>query len=1229
MGKYCCLVCPTEDFSDKSLDDSCPNCGRKYRFPLSDSPQEIRDYRIVKPLGRGFYGVTYVAERGLLNAKSVLKVSPKEIYNSFPNKDFGKECRKHLKVAAGTQHIVDIRDMFDADITFGDIELPCHVAELEYINGRPLADYLEPTVEVTVTTTAQIAIDLFKIHEELRQKGVNHNDLHADNVIIESLSPDARRAEAVDGLIRAVAIDLGSVSDGSKSQKDLRLGDLHWLAAHLDGMVKNLLRDPDKLSDHDNRVASALQLIAQRLLPSVENQRTPEPADFIGQIEEAYYRASQPWQPWREPLVLKSFNASYNAQTMKSWHVPRLLVDPEEQWVNSISSPGPQVITGMRGCGKTMLLRALQFHARAANWEEEDTNEILDRVTSDNYVGLFVSAQRLLDRLGENSQVTPDQFARLFVAYGHEAVRALQHLHDLDDTKVSGLAHKELAQAITSCISNSSELTTSVSLHDLERRLSFLLTSVSQSGFECSLQEHPSAAFPFLADALRRCAEIWWNAQVIFLLDDVSTRYLHPARIEKLLSALLFQNPSCAFKVTSEAQTIELGLKSPGQVHSARDGRDLSVFDLGAKVYEKIKKSGEGNGRDFVEKILKQRAKYYSPHPQAPPHEILGDVTLEKIASEIGKSPKNSSQRKLIYRGITALAHMCVGDIGDVISLYEQILKGGAGQAFPIPSGIQSECFQDFCSRRLYDLNRRGGILMDAAKSFAEASHHLLVQSSNSRQGGTDKRRLRQYSSLYVRITTGDFEKQTDRLRELIDAGVFVFAGGSSVPRAKTRDSNPTQQFKLTYRKIYGLVNFIGLADRDRYELSGKDLEEWLDIPSKGKEILLRNLGRREWEIEGDPPEEEHITVDVQLDTEAPEACSGTSHKPGTGQFTLFREEGSPDRPEQDDAAFLDRKQPTIQRIEETFPKVAMGCAVLGLGFEERALESAKRLCALVKPQNAVVVQYTEPGRSAEIMSILRTSEVRYTAIKYEDIVKHGMRELEDENVIVDITGLAKPVIFHAVRNQLRRKRRVWVCHTEAVSYYPLEADVEKVVQADHLDHYAQLERLSKVLTGETGPYESAKLLQSDSDDTRQRILCAFSSPKHERLLSLLDRRDYDLVEIIAPKNDTNRSKVARLAAEIAARNNANSNVTEIDSNEIDHVLKFITGRYKWWYVDHGANFEFGLTGSKLQAVACAAASAAYKISQCWYLQPAQFDYERFTQGVGETHFYEITLKDS
>ena len=1227
MGKYCCFCCPAADFTEKSLDDCCSKCGRKYRFPLNFAPTEIKDYRVVKPLGRGFYAASYVAERGALKRKSVLKVSPKVFYEFFPNKDFENECQVHLSVAEHTEHIVGIQDMFEFDVNFGSVVVPCYAAELEYIDGKLLAEYLRPGAKLSPSAAAQIAVDLLKIRDELQKKNVNHNDLHAENIIIESLAPNATRTAVIDVTIRAIAIDLGSVSTGSKSDsEELRLGDLHWIASHLNSIVEMLIGDPDEISDLDNRLASELQRIAQSISASAENQRTPAPSDFIRQIEDAYYHVTQPWRPWHEPLELRTFDASYNAQTMNAWHVPHLLVDQDGQWVNSICSPGPQVITGMRGCGKTMLLRALQFHARAAQSETESNTDILDRLKNDNYIGLFVSAQRLLDRLDDNTEIERDPFPRLFVAYGLEAVRAANHLRDIDKKSTAEWAYRYLAETIATYLEDSEDISSAISMSDLERRLNRLQVSISRYEHEHHLTEHPNSAFPSLAEAIRRCSPIWETAQVLFLLDDVSTRYLKQPRIRALLSALLFQNPSCAFKLTSEVQTIELGLRSPGESHPVRVGRDLSVFDLGARVYEKIKKPGKGNGRYFVEEILSQRAKYFPAHPNEPPSELLGDESLETIASEIGASPRDSSQRKEIYRGITALAHMCVGDIGDVISLYEQILKNGAGQPFPIESKIQSECFQDFCARRLYDLNRRGGLLMDVAKSFAEASYELLVQSYKKSQSPNAITRIRQYSSLYVRITTGDFEQQTDRLRELIDAGVFVFAGGSNVPRTKTRDSNPTQQFKLAYRKIYGLVSFIGLADRDRYELSGKDLEEWLHNPSSGKEILLRNLIQ---DAQSDRANGELQTVTVD---NMKVHCSRKKEN-DVRQIGLFDKGRAilpsvlkePRPTDTLDTTFPNGKKPVITKLSGSHPDVELDWGIIGLGFEARTLESARRLCSTATPRNGVVVEYDEPGRRAAIESTLKESMECLSTVRYRDIIEQGLPVL-DGNVIVDITGLAKPAIFHAVRNALRRKKRVWICHTEANSYYPLDGDLERVFQDGHTDLHAQLEDLSRVLTGEAGPYGCASLLSSDSDDTRQRILCAFSSPKHERLLSLLDYRDYDRLEIVAPAKDSNRSKVAKLVAEIAARNNPNSNITEIDSNDISSGLAFINKMYKWWYVERGLNFEFGLTGSKLQTVACAAASAVYKVSQCWYLQPKQFDPERFTQGVGKTHFYEISL---
>ena len=846
MLTYCCFWCPSKDHSGRSLDDTCPKCGRSYGYPLLNTPPTIGGHTIVRPLGRGFYGATYVAERGALKTKSVLKVSPKSFFNFFPGKDFQEECRTHARVAEGTEHIVDIRNMFDEDVHFGDATLPCSIAELQYIDGELLAYYLQPGSSLSARTAAQIAIDLLTIHEELKKKNVYHNDLHAENVIIQKLRPDASRREAIDDAIRAVAIDLGSVSGRSKSDGDTsRPGDLHRIAEHLTGLIDGLLRDPDDIPDRDNRIVRALQLIVQTITPRVENQRTPKATNLIRDIEDAYYRATRHWRPWREPFVLKTFSASYNAQTMHPWHVPQLLVDPAGQWLNKISAPGPQVITGMRGCGKTMLLRALQFHARAVSRSGESDGDVLKRLKEDTYVGLFVSAQRLLNQLGHGTpDETAEPFERLFATYGLEACRAVSHLQDIDRESVSPLAHRDLAAALARCVGGLEDIVSASSIDDLDRRLEGHLILLGGARHDYVLRVAPEIAFPRLAKAIQDCSVVWQGARVLFLLDDVSTRYLNQSRIEVLVSALLFQDATCAFKLTSERQTLALGLKSPGQNHPVRIGRDLAVFDLGAEVYEKIKRPGRENGRHFVERILRQRVQHFSSHPLVSPSALLGDTELETLASEIGESGgtlrgRTEGKRKAIYRGITALARMCVGDIGDVISLYEQILKN-AGETFPVPARVQSECFQDFCARRLYDLNRRRPYLMDVAKSFAEASHELLVDSCRQNPSGHGSKRIRQYLSLYVRITTGDFERQSDQLRELIDAGVFVFAGGSHVPRAKTRDSNPMQQFKLTYRKIYGLVNFIGLAERDRFELSGADLEKWLSEPKRGKDILLQ-----------------------------------------------------------------------------------------------------------------------------------------------------------------------------------------------------------------------------------------------------------------------------------------------------------------------------------------------------------------------------------------------------
>ena len=298
----------------------------------------------------------------------------------------------------------------------------------------------------------------------------------------------------------------------------------------------------------------------------------------------------------------------------------------------------------------------------------------------------------------------------------------------------------------------------------------------------------------------------------------------------------------------------------------------------------------------------------------------------------------------------------------------------------------------------------------------------------------------------------------------------------------------------------------MGFAERDRFELSGAELEEWLEDPSGGKDILLRNLGGdykgesddTHKDVESDVPTQESDDEQIALFDAGelvPKLPTGNGNQGLVSTVNPFR---------------VEKVLNTNGISEEIALDASIDHIVLGLGFEERTLESVRRIAQFLNKVSALTVRYTEHGKTSEIEKLLRGVAIDRRMLEYEETIGEGFPFLEG-SVLIDITGLAKPVIFHAIRNELRKKRQVWICHTEAEQYYPLDSDLRPILAAQaRRDSHALLDQVSGMLTGEEGPYMAKNLLPSDSDETRRRVLCAASSAKHERLLSLLDDRDYE-----------------------------------------------------------------------------------------------------------------------
>lgn len=1213
-GKYCCFTCPDSDQREKHLNDPCPTCGREYGFPLRQTPTEIGEFDVERSLGRGFYAATFVSKprTGLNRSHRVLKVSPIALYEKF-SKDFEKEMVLHAEVAEGAVHVVAAENVFDATVAFGDLEIPCHVAVLQFVSGDTLAKHLSGGRVLSAAQAAQVACDLFRMKEEFERHKVHHNDLHAANIIIQELPTGRRRADAIEPAVRAVAIDLGSVA-GDRRSGGIYLGDLHWIGRHIHAMADRLLAAGDAAPDLDKRIGLKLHGIAQGLAAVTENQRTPSADDVIAGIREQYHRTAEPWRPWRNQAVLRTFAESYNAQTLDAWYVPQLLVDPEGAWLRRVSAPGPLVMTGMRGCGKTILLHSLQFHARAAVLPREEDADALRRVADDGYVGLFVSAQRLIpvDPQADRPS-TEELFARLLVAYAAQAARAMAHLQDLDADALAFDAISGLISAVVDSLVPRPEFEAPTTVEQLERAMSDFLVRVSRSDSVLRLATNPNTAFPLLATVLRRAAPLWHNAQILFLLDDVSTRYLDPDRIEELLSSLLFQHPDCAFKLTSEAQTIFLSLKSPGQVHPAAAGRDFTTFDLGAEVQMRLK---ERSGKTFLNKILDARARLFPGHPSQSSANILGDVDLESIARTIAETQTRSRERKRLYHGLRALAGVCVGDIGAVIQIYQEILTGNQ-LGLPVPPERQHEVFQDFCARHLYSLDRRGSDLKTVALQFAEASHQLLMESGKGKPTG----RVRQYTSLYVRVTTGEVQAQMSRLRELVDAGVFVFTGGTA--RTKTHDSDPVQQFKLTFRKIYGLANFIGLSDRDRFELSGEDLVRWLAEPEAGREVLLRNLSK----ASGDEDSEEPADDDEPRRFEtAPRAATSTAAGAQMDLLTTLEPAAAAGTDDGISMVFpLVSLVSLVEELEATdLPEFPIEDLVLGLGFEDRTPASLDRLLSLVRPARVLAVRYENVGHAEAMCSTIRSHGLHLEEVEYSALATGRGPDLRGR-AMVDMTGLAKPALFGFVRSGLSDSEEILLTYTGATQYYPLEADLGQVLQAySASDHHLLLTALRGVLTGEVGPYQSVPLLKAESDGTRLRALSTFASPRHERLLHLAGERKYDALQIITDSADTSRARVGGIAARVALEDTPGGIIASADAGDLSELVGILVRQHEGWFVRGGLDYEIGLTGNKMQAAAAAIVSAVLPVSQVWYVKPQSFDQPHFTKGVGKSRYFQV-----
>ncbi len=141
-----------------------------------EPPRQFGRYRILKTLGRGGMGSVYLAEDTVLNRQCALKMPH---FEKKRDREILERFHREAQAAARLKH-PNICAIYDV----GDIQ-GAHFISMEYVEGRPLTDFISPRKPGRQRATVQLIHKLAVALAHAHQHQIVHRDLKPANIMIK------------------------------------------------------------------------------------------------------------------------------------------------------------------------------------------------------------------------------------------------------------------------------------------------------------------------------------------------------------------------------------------------------------------------------------------------------------------------------------------------------------------------------------------------------------------------------------------------------------------------------------------------------------------------------------------------------------------------------------------------------------------------------------------------------------------------------------------------------------------------------------------------------------------------------------------------------------------------------------------------------------------------------------------------------------------------------------